>query len=74
MRFLEEAGEVPEANRLSRSPAVQNAAKELTTAAATAPKPAAPEPNKQAPPLFLAVLVACEDLVFAPSVPLYHRG
>ena len=70
LRFLEEAGEVPLGDRLSQSPAVLNAVKEHGTAAAAGKKDA----NKQAPPLTLALLAACEDVVCAPGVPLYHRG
>ena len=56
LRFLEEAGEVPEGERLSQSPAVKNAVREGSGAGQ-------PEREKkagtgQAPPLLLAIIVA----------------
>ena len=72
LRFLEEAGEIPEAERVSRGPALSNAEKELALAAAQRPKEK--EPRGQAPQLPLAVVVALEGFVNDEARPGYQRA
>ena len=75
LRFLEEAGEVPEAERLHCSPALANAEKELSlAAAAAAAQTSGHEARGPAPQLPLAVLAALERVVLNPELPDYHRA
>ena len=69
-KFLEEAGEVPEGQRLSRHQAVLNASKEaaLTAAAGSSNK------TKQAPPLLLRQVIALEGVVHDEARKTYERG
>ena len=69
LAFLEEAGEIPEAQRLSKHPAVQNAGKEAKHQAARSE-----DDNRQAPPLLLRLLLALEDAVRDEARPHYHRA
>jgi hypothetical protein len=75
LRFLEEAGEVPEAERLYCSPALANAEKELSlAAAAAAAQTSGHEARGPAPQLPLAVLAALERVVLNSELPDYHRA
>ena len=74
LRFLEEAGEVPLAQKLSSLDALLNAVKELETARAKQAEGEGETSRGQAPPLFLAVLAAMERYVLDPSQPLYCRA
>ena len=75
LRFLVEAGEVFEADKLHSNPALTNAEKELSLAAATsaAQNPARTPARGQAPELPLAVVAALED-VFLGDLPAYNRA
>ena len=72
MRFLEEAGEVQQAHRLTGNQALLNAAKEaeLQKVTATGAKP----PRGAAPQLPLALLPQLEEWVLDDSKPLFQRG
>ena len=73
LRFFEEAGERPEALRLHDSPALTNAVKEATAAAA---ERAAGQPGRrgrQAPPLLVAQLAAMETAVVNEKLPKFIR-
>ena len=76
LRFLEEAGEVAEADRLHCNPALGNAQKELALAAAAeaAQTSGSHRARGQAPQLPLAVLAALEEVVLNPQLPAYHRA
>jgi len=76
LRFLEEAGEVPEAERLYCNPALTNAEKEFSlAAAATAAQTSGSRQTRgQAPQLPLAVLAALERVVLDTELPAYHRA
>ena len=69
LRFLEEAGEVPEGKRLSDDPALSNAAAENKTLPRRGPRA-----QQQAPPMVLTVLAALEDLVVDEGAQLYPRA
>ena len=75
LRFLEEAGEVASADKLSTAPAVTNAVKEHTLGTAeAASKGLLPTTGKgQAPQLPTALVVLFEEVVVDDSRPLYHR-
>ena len=73
-RFLEEAGEVPEAERLHSDPALANAEKELSLAAAATTAQSSRQTRGQAPQLPLAVLAALERAVLNSELPAYHRA
>ena len=74
LRFLEEAGEVPVARKLSSLDARLNAVKELETARAKQAQSEGEASKGQAPPLFLALLAAVERYVLDTSQPLYCRA
>ena len=76
LRFLEEAGEVAEADRLYCNPALTNAEKELSLAApATAAlNPGSRPARGQAPQLPLAVLAALERAILNPELTAYNRA
>merc|ERR1712127_565783 len=69
LRFLEEAGEVPEGQRLSDNPALSNAAAENKILPRRGPRA-----QQQAPPMVLAVLAALEALVVDEHAQLYPRA
>ena len=69
LRFLEEAGEVREEDRICRAPALANAASE-----ARAQPTGSPAEKKQAPPNLLKVLAALERAVSEEDRPLYVRA
>ena len=76
-RFLEEAGEVAEADELFCNPSLINAEKELFLAAATtaAQNPAGSRQARgQAPQLPLAVVAALERAVLNTALPNYNRA
>ena len=73
LRFLEEAGEVAEANKLHSNPALTNAEKEVSVAAA-AQNPGSGQTPGQAPQLPLAVLAALERAVLNLEHTDYHRA
>ena len=71
LRFLEEAGEVAQEDKLSSHQNLTNSAKE---AALQAAQTATTTPRGQAPQLPLALLVALESEVLNRERPLFHRG
>ena len=73
LRFLEEAGEVAEADRLHCDPSLNNAQKELSVAAA-AQNPGSGQTRGQAPQLPVAVLAALERTVLSSELTDYHRA
>ena len=68
LRFLEEAGEVPAAQRLSSHPAFSNASREARAA------PGKGKPKKVSPPMVLAILAAFEAKVVDEDAALYTRA
>ena len=75
LRFLEEAGELPEELRLSAHPAVRNAVREHSlTAEEQAQQASTAKPRKQAPPLLLFLIGELELVVRDEDRPLYHRA
>ena len=76
LTFFEQAGEVPEAARLSTDQGVRNAVKALATKRAqqrTQAEREAPKGEKQAPPLLLSQVAGLERTVVNTSLPLYQR-
>ena len=74
LRFLEEAGEVLEENRLYKHPSLASLAKEATASRARAQASSEGKSDKkQAPPLPLALLAALEDVVNELDRPVFHR-
>mgnify|MGYP003333697518 CR=1 FL=1 len=75
LRFLEEAGELPEQQRLSRHPAVCNAVRELALQAEErARDDDRTKGRKQAPPLLLYLLVELERTVRDEHRPRFQRA
>ena len=72
LRFLEEAGEVLEQNRLCLAPSLTNAVKEL--ALATSAKGKGSRERGQAPQMPLALVVAFEKVVLDTSRPRFQRA
>ena len=72
LRFLEEAGEVPEAERLCKAPALANAVAELALTTAHLGKGA--REKGQAPQLPLVLVADLELVVLDRSLPLFQRA
>ena len=71
LRFLEQAGERPEAEQLYRRPALQGAVQEAAAAAARRYKGS--DRKKQAPPLLIRVLVGMEEVVVNEERKAFER-
>ena len=78
LRFLEEAGELAEHEKLSKHPAIRNAVLEHSLKEedrAAAQRAAGTKKEKtQAPPLLLRLLIELELVVRDEDRPLYHRA
>ena len=75
LAFLEEAGEVPDGQRLAKQPALTNAAKEHASRRALLAKELGEaQGRKQAPPLLLGLLGPLKATVSDDSLPRFTRA
>jgi hypothetical protein len=74
LAFYEEGGEVPRDQRLSSTPTLTNAVKEAAARKARQEEEEGqPSARRQAPPLFLSLILALEIAVCSTALPIFQR-